>query len=177
MDLWDLKYHFELAVGVAFPGARLRPAADGTGWEAATAAGDVVGWGGTIDVAVPKWAAPLHGFEVRLVVAAAPVVAYRPLPVTPPVMVDVALVLPAGVSVAAVEVVLRREAGPLLEQLQVLSDYRGAGVPSGSRSVAWHCEFRDPVRTLRDKDVEQIVAQALRALEGELDVRRRERAS
>jgi phenylalanyl-tRNA synthetase beta chain len=136
-----------------------------------------VGWGGTIDVDVPKWAAPVYGFEVRLVVGPAPLVAYRSLPVTPPVMVDVALVLPAGVSVAAVEVVLRREAGPLLERLAVLSDYRGAGVPSGSRSVAWHCEFRDPARTLRDKDVEQIVAKALRALEGELDVRRRQRES
>ena len=177
MDIWDLKYHFELAVGMASPGALLRPAPDGAGWEAATTAGDVVGWGGAIDVDVPKWAAPVYGFEVRLAVGAAPHVAYRPLPATPPVMVDLALVLPAGVSVAAVEAVLRREAGPLLVRLEVLSDYRGAGVPAGSRSVAWHCEFRDPVRTLRDKDVEQIVAKALGALEGELDVRRRERAS
>jgi len=64
-----------------------------------------------------------------------------------------------------------------LERLDVLSDYRGPGVPPGSRSVAWHCEFRDPARTLRESDVEGSVARALRALEGELDVRRRERES
>ncbi len=177
MDLWDLKHHFELAAGVASPAARLQAAADGVGWEATTGEGRVVGWGGPLDVDVPKWAAPVYGFEIRLVVGAAALVTFRPLPVTPPVTIDVAFVLPADVSVAAVEAVLRREAGPLLERLDVLSDYRGPGVPPGSRSVAWHCEFRDPARTLRESDVEGPVAKALRALEGELGVRRRERES
>src|SRR5260370_29065533 len=152
---------------MASPGTLLRPAPDGAGWEAGTTAGDVVGWGGAIDVDVPKWAAPVYGFEVRLAVGAAPHVTYRPLPARPPVMVDVALVLPAGVSVAAVEAVLRREAGPLLVRLEVLSDYRGAGVPAGGRSGAGHRGFRDPVRTLRDKDVERIVAKGRWGREGE----------
>ena len=174
MDIWDLKHHFELAVGVAAPGSQLRPGADGVGWDAATGAGQVVGWGGAIDVDIPKWAAPVYGFEVRLVVGAAKLVAYRPVPVTPPVTVDLALVLPAGVSAGVVESVLRREAGPLLERLEIFDEYRGAGVPAGARSVAWHCVFRDPARTLRVEDVERPLAKALGALEGELDVRRRE---
>ena len=174
MDIWDLKHHFELAVGVAAPGSQLRPGADGAGWDAAAGAGQVVGWGGAIDVDIPKWAAPVYGFEVRLVVGAAKLVAYRPVPVTPPVTVDLALVLPAGVSAGVVESVLRREAGPLLERLEIFDEYRGAGVPAGARSVAWHCVFRDPARTLRVEDVERPLAKALGALEGELDVRRRE---
>src|SRR2546425_6096 len=131
MDIWDLKHHFELAVGVAAPGSQLRPGADGAGWDAAAGAGQVVGWGGAIDVDIPKWAAPVYGFEVRLVVGAAKLVAYRPVPVTPPVTVDLALVLPAGVSAGVVESVLRREAGPLLERLEIFDEYRGAGVPAG----------------------------------------------
>ena len=174
MDIWDLKHHFELAVGVAAPGSQLRPGADGAGWDAAAGAGQVVGWGGAIDVDIPKWAAPVYGFEVRLVVGAAKLVAYRPVPVTPPVTVDLALVLPAGVSAGVVESVLRREAGPLLERLEIFDEYRGAGVPAGARSVAWHCVFRDPARTLRVEDVDRPLAKALGALEGELDVRRRE---
>src|SRR2546426_6230987 len=174
MDIWDLKHHFELAVGVAAPGSQLRPGADGAGWDAAAGAGQVVGWGGAIDVDIPKWAAPVYGFEVRLVVGAAKLVAYRPVPVTPPVTVDLALVLPASVSAGVVESVLRREAGPLLERLEIFDEYRGAGVPAGARSVAWHCVFRDPARTLRVEDVERPPAKALGALGGELDVRRRE---
>ena len=173
MDIWDLKHHFELAAGVAFPGAQLRPGA-GAGWEAVTSSGQAVGWGGPIDVEIPKWAAPVYGFEVRLVVGAAPPVTYRPLPVTPPVTIDLALVLPAGVTAEAVEAVLRREAGPLLERLEIFDEYRGVTVPAGARSVAWHCFFRDPTRTLRDRDVERPLANAMTALEGELDVRRRE---
>ncbi len=174
MDIWDLKHHFELAVGVAAPGAVVRQAPEGMAWEAVTPAGAVVGWGGSLDVEVPNWAAPVYGLEVRLTVAAGPVVSYRGLPMTPPVTVDLSLVLPDGVSAAAVEAVLRREAGPLLEQLDVFDEYRGAGLPAGTRSVGWKCVFRDPARTLREGEVERHVTKALQALEGELDVRRRQ---
>jgi len=70
--------------------------------------------------------------------------------------------------------VLRRAAGPLLERLEVFDEYRGAGIPAGHRSVAWHCTFRDASRTLREREVDELLARALKALEEELDVRRRE---
>jgi phenylalanyl-tRNA synthetase beta chain len=56
----------------------------------------------------------------------------------------------------------------------VFDEYRGAGLPAGARSVAWHCTFRDPRRTLRETEVDRQLDGVLRALEGELDVRRRE---
>jgi len=55
----------------------------------------------------------------------------------------------AGRHSAQVSDVLRRTAGPLLERLEVFDEYRGPGIPAGHRSVAWHCSFRDPERTLR----------------------------
>ncbi len=174
MDIWDLKHHFELAVGLASPAARLQVAARGAGWEAAGPGGEVVGWAGPLEADAPVWAAPLFGFEVRLEIGAPVPAVYQVLPGTPPVERDLALVLPPGVSAAAVAGALRRVAGPLLERLEVFDEYRGSAIPAGHRSVAWHCTFRDPTRTLREREVDAILAAALRALEGELDVRRRE---
>jgi len=175
MDIWDLKYHFELAVAVAAPSCDVRPATGGAvGWEAVERGGEAVGWAGPLEADAPAWAAPLFGFEVRLTAAQRSLVAYRPLPLQPPVERDLALVLPPGVTAAQVSDILRRTVGPLLERLEVFDEYRGPGIPAGHRSVAWHCTFRDPERTLRERDVDALLARGLAALEGELGVRRRE---
>ncbi len=174
MDIWDLKHHFAAVVAAAAPQATMRVAPDGGGWEAVTTDGAAVGWAGPLEADPPVWAAPVYGFEVRVDPAPPTPVAYRPLPETPPVVRDIALVLGAGVTAAAVEAVMRRAAGPLLERVAVFDEYRGTTVPAGHRSVAWHCTFRDPARTLREQDVDAVLAQVLQALEGELDARRRE---
>jgi phenylalanyl-tRNA synthetase beta chain len=176
MDIWDLKHHFELAVRVAAPSCTVQLARGAAvGWEAVTREGGVV-WGSAapLEADAPAWAAPLYGFEVRLEVAASGPVAYRPLATQPPVELDVALLLPSGVTAAAVAALLRERAGSLLERLEVFDEYRGAGVPPGQRSVAWHCTFRDPSRTLREREVEELLQRALQALEDELGVRRRQ---
>src|SRR2546422_4057903 len=47
MDIWDLKYHFELAVAVASPSCDVRPTTGGAvGWEAVQRGGELVGWAG-----------------------------------------------------------------------------------------------------------------------------------
>ena len=155
-------------------GVVVRPAAAGATWEAVSGDGAVVGWAGSLAADAPVWAAGLFGFEVVVDPAPRPIVAYSVLPQTPAVERDLALVLPGGVQSAAVEAVVRRAAGPLLERLEVFDEYRGAGLPAGARSVAWHCSFRDPARTLREADVDPLLTAVLRALEDELDVRRRE---
>ncbi len=176
MDIWDLKYHFELAVSVAAPSCDVRPATGGVaGWEAVQRGGDeVVGWSGPLEADAPAWAAPLYGFEVRLFVVERLPVTYRPLPVQPPVERDLALVLPPDVTAERVGDVLRRAMGPLLERLQVFDEYRGPGIPPGHRSVAWHCTFRDPSRTLREPEVDALLERALTMVEDGLGVRRRE---
>ena len=175
MDIWDLKHHFELAVRAAAPSCNVQPATGGgVGWVAVQQGGEVVGWSGPLEADAPLWAAALFGFEVRIDLTLPGAVHYRPLPTQPPVERDIALVLPAGVHAAAVAAVLARAAGPLLERLEVFDEYRGPGVPAGYRSVAWHCTFRDPARTLREREVDELLAGALQALEDELGVRRRE---
>src|SRR5882672_6491431 len=125
MDIWDLKRHFELAVGLGGPGkvAVIRPAADGAGWQAVDGEGVVVGWAGPVEADAPKWAGPLHGLEVRVTVAPAPLVRYQPIPTQPAVSRDASLVVPQGVTAAAMEAVLRKTGGALLTRLDVLDEY------------------------------------------------------
>jgi len=86
---------------------------------------------------------------------------------------DLALLLPPGLAAADVERVIRGSAGELLESLLLFDEFRGAGIPEGYRSVAWRLTFRDPVRTLRDKEVEGRRNKILQTLERELGIRPR----
>jgi len=181
MDIWDLKRHFELAVGLAAPSCEVQPATGGAGWVAVQrGGGEVCGRAGPLDADAPKWAAPLYGLEVRITVGPPPVARYEPLPTQPAVERDISLVVPGGVTAAAIEAVLRKAGGALLTRLDVLDEYRGAGLPpgegegGGTRGVTWRCTFRDPARTLTEKEVDASLAKMLGTLEGELDVRRRE---
>lgn len=173
MDIWDLKRHFELAVATAFPGASVGPGKDGVIWSATAADGRPVGHAKSLQGDAPKWAGALLGFEVEVAVGTLPSAIYVPLPTQPAAVQDLSLVLPDGVLAANVERRLRQECGPMLERLTVLDEYRGASLPAGTRGVTWRCVFRDPARTLRDRDVDEIIRRALTALEGELGVRRR----
>jgi phenylalanyl-tRNA synthetase beta chain len=77
------------------------------------------------------------------------------------------------VTAAQIEAVVRREAGELLETLTLFDEFTGQGIPEGSRSLAWALTFRDPERTLKDKEVQGRTEKIVKALEGELGVRQR----
>src|SRR5256885_4425333 len=139
MDIGDLKSHFELAVAAAAPGCNVEPATGGAvGWVAVQQGGEVAGQASPLEADAPVWAAPLFGFEVRLDAGERDLVAYRPLPLQPPVERDLALVLPPGITAAQVSDVLRRTVGPLLERLGGVDGYRGPGIPAGHPRGARH---------------------------------------
>jgi phenylalanyl-tRNA synthetase beta chain len=100
-------------------------------------------------------------------------VRFRPLPTTPAAELDLALLVPDAVNAAAVERVLRAAGGDLLESVTLFDEFRGGDVPAGQRSLAWRVVFRDPTRTLRDKEVEGRRRKLLDALDRELGVRPR----
>ena len=180
MDIWDLKHHFELAVGVAAPSSDVQPAANGSGWLAVKqGGGEPVGQAMPLEADAPRWAGPLFGLEVRIAIESLPVVRYRSLPTQPPVVRDISLVVPAGggVTAEAIESVLRREGGRLLERLDVLDEYRGKGLPDGTRGVTWRCTFRDPAKTLTEREIDALLSRMLTALEEQFDVRRRQATS
>ncbi|MEU1973615.1 phenylalanine--tRNA ligase subunit beta [Microbacterium sp. NPDC019599] len=61
---------------------------------------------------------------------------------------DVSLVLSADVPAAAVRAALVEGSGELLESARLVDDYRGQGVPEGSKSLTFALRFRAPDRTL-----------------------------
>ena len=174
MDIWDLKRHFELAVGAAAPSCDVQPAANGSGWVATQDGSPPVGEAGPLDADAPRWASPLFGLEVRIAVGPPPVVRYQALPTQPPVMRDISLVVPGSVTAAAIEALLAREGGTLLERLDVLDEYRGEGLPVGTRGVTWRCTFRASDRNLTDLETTALLAKMLRATEEQLGVQRRQ---
>jgi phenylalanyl-tRNA synthetase beta chain len=97
----------------------------------------------------------------------------RPIPTTPPAEFDLALVVPDDLPAAKVEAVITRIGGELLERLELFDLYAGSGLPPGHRSLAWRLTFRDPSRTLRDKEIEGRRQRIIRALDHELGVKPR----
>jgi phenylalanyl-tRNA synthetase beta chain len=70
----------------------------------------------------------------------------------PPVLLDLALVVPDDVPAADVEAALRAGAGALLEDLRLFDVYTGAQVPEGHRSLAYALTLRAPDRTLTSEE-------------------------
>jgi phenylalanyl-tRNA synthetase beta chain len=171
LDLWDAKGMFEEVVRLmGVPGWGTGP--DGDRWVVHDGDGAVRGWVGALEADAPRWAGRLFGLEVELVVADGPARRFLAVPTQPPADRDLALVLPPGVTAAAVEAVLGRVGGAQLESARVFDEYRGEGM--AGRSVAWRLVFRDPERTLRDDDVDAAVDRILATLRNELGVERRQ---
>ncbi|HYN81008.1 MAG TPA: phenylalanine--tRNA ligase subunit beta [Gemmatimonadaceae bacterium] len=103
----------------------------------------------------------------------APARFYTPIPAMPAMDVDIALIVPDRIDAGQVERVIREAAGELLERLALFDEFRGAGVPEGSRSLAWRLTFRHPERTLREREIQGRTERIVKALEGELGVRQR----
>jgi phenylalanyl-tRNA synthetase beta chain len=171
-DLWDLKGQFEAAVALAIPEGAVQ--VEGSGWIARDAEGRIVGRAGPVAADAPPWAAPLFGFELVLDSAPRRPARFEALPSTPFSERVLALLLGEGVSVRQVKEVLGRVGGELLESVVIESDYRGAELEAGTRSVAFRLTFRAADRTLRDSDVDAIEARMLATLSTELGIRRRD---
>jgi phenylalanyl-tRNA synthetase beta chain len=167
-DAWDLKGLFERSVSLANPGASVQLGSDG--WSARLPDGREVGRAGPLPADAPPWAAPLFGLEVEIDPAVRPIARYARLPSVPAATRDLALLVPAGVAVAAIEGLVRETAGGLLEAVRVIDEYRGKELPPGRRGVALRLVLRGRDRTLRDKEVDETVQRVLTTLEKALDV-------
>jgi phenylalanyl-tRNA synthetase beta chain len=169
-DEWDVK---DLALRAAdLCGFRAKLRADGHGWVLEDEHGGRRGWAGGLSVDAPAWSGAALAFECDIVSATGEAVAYRPVPSTPPVERDLALVLPASVTARDVEELVERAAGPHLESANVFDEYRAADL--SGRSVAWRLVFRAPDRTLKDREVDKAVARVLKQLKEHLGVERRQ---
>ena len=111
-------------------------------------------------IKLDRLAYDLFVFEIDL--AAVELLFERPITYTPvnklPASVrDLAIVLKLETSYASVEKSILSAAGPQLESLQLVDDYRGPPVPKGERSLALRLTFRDAERTLTSDEVSAMI--------------------
>lgn len=79
---------------------------------------------------------------------------------------DLAVIAPLSVTYAEIRALCSAAAGERLESLEPFDVYRGGQVPAGNRSVALRLRFRDAVRSLTDAEVDEAMANVIRAVRG-----------
>ncbi|MEN9214503.1 MAG: phenylalanine--tRNA ligase subunit beta [Gloeomargarita sp. DG_1_5_bins_55] len=89
---------------------------------------------------------------------------FQPYTTYPPSDRDLALFADTTLPVADLLRVMYQAGGDLLQQVFVFDEYRGEGVPTGQRSLAFRLIYRAPDRTLTDQEVEAVQAQVRQAL-------------
>lgn len=168
VDWWELKDLFLRAVSLANPGASVQ--VEEGSLVARNVEGREVGRASRLEADRPPWARPLFGFEVEVTDSPRARPPFVPPPAHPASIRDLALVVPWTVPAARVLAGMAKAGGGLLESVDVIDEYRGPGLPEGSRSLAFHLVFRAPDRTLRDRDVDGAMNRIRAALESELGV-------
>jgi phenylalanyl-tRNA synthetase beta chain len=98
----------------------------------------------------------------------------QPLPVTPPVLQDIALIVKEETAAAQVERVIQRAGGDLLKGIRLFDVYEGAPIPEGYKSLAYSLTYQTDDRTLTDKEVAKVHEKIVKAVERELEARLRD---
>ncbi|MGR2754040.1 phenylalanine--tRNA ligase subunit beta [Agromyces arachidis] len=117
-------------------------------------AGRVVGYAGELhprlaaEADLPRVVAVAEVDLDAVIALTDPAVEARPIGTLPAATQDLSLVVGADVPAARVAEAVREGAGELLEHLQLVDDYRGQGVPEGSKSLTFALRFRAADRTL-----------------------------
>jgi phenylalanyl-tRNA synthetase beta chain len=114
----------------------------------------VVGFAGELlpsiaaDLDLPRVVALAEVDLDALIELGATEIAALPIGTLPAATQDLSLVVPVGIPAGAVLDAVVEGAGELLEHARLVDDYRGTGVPEGSKSITLALRFRAADRTL-----------------------------
>ena len=89
----------------------------------------------------------------------------QPLPDNPAVTRDLNLVLDESVTWATLEATVRGDAGPHLEQVRFVDQYRGKHIPTGKKSYVFSMSLRAADRTLTSEEIDAVQSRVLKACE------------
>jgi phenylalanyl-tRNA synthetase beta chain len=92
----------------------------------------------------------------------------------PALVQDLAIVLDEGVPGADVEAWIRRVGGKLVREVTLFDLYRGAPIPEGQKSMAYHIVYQAADRTLTDEEVARQHQRIVGALAHQLKARLRQ---
>ena len=105
-------------------------------------------------------------FEISLhALAAARVPRTKPMSRFPQVRRDLSLLVDESVSYQAIIDVIRKQAPAILQDVRIFDVYQGEKVAEGKKSMALGLILQEFSRTLEDKEVEQVVAGIVAALD------------
>ncbi len=175
VDFHDLKGDLESLAAASGAVLEFRPSQRPFGHPARSAEihrdGVAIGWIGQIHPRLAKAMdieVDVYAFELDLEPLSA-----RALPRAgelsrfPAVRRDLAFLVPEQVAWSDLAATIRQAAGPLLRELNLFDRYVGQGVEPGFKSLAMGLILQDKSRTLTDRDVEAVVAEAVTAIERE----------
>lgn len=86
----------------------------------------------------------------------------------PPVLEDLAMIVPEEISSTDVETVIRKAGGELLSDVVLFDVFKGVQIGSGKKSLAYNLTFQSFDKTLTDKDVEKSRERIIKALEEQI---------
>ncbi len=101
------------------------------------------------------------------------VVTIDKLPVTPPVLQDIALVVKEDTPAEAVAAVIVQAGGDLLKQVRLFDVYQGESIPPGHKSLAYSLTYQTDERTLTDQEVAQVHKRIVKAVERQVGAKLR----
>lgn len=185
MDFYDMKGVIEgLLDGLHISGARYERGQH-TSWHPGRSATLYIGetaigtFGQLHPIVAERWklaSAPLLVAELDLEALVAHMDGrhrVRPLPITPSVLEDIALVVAEATPAADVEAVIRKAGGDLLKEVRLFDVYRGPSIPSGTKSLAYALAYQTDERTLTDSDVAKVRKKIIALAERELGAKLR----
>ncbi len=105
-------------------------------------------------------------FRIRfeeLVALASTVHGYTPLPKYPPVLRDLAFIVPKAVTYADITATLRKQ--PLVTLVELFDLYEGEKIGADKKSLAFHVAYQSPERTLTIAEIDVVQAAMIKELE------------
>jgi len=89
----------------------------------------------------------------------------RDIPNTPPVLEDIALVVPEATDAAMIEQVIWEAGGDLLREVTLFDVYRGDSIEVGHKSLAYNLVYQAIDRTLTDKEATKLRNKIIKSVE------------
>lgn len=99
---------------------------------------------------------------------------YRRIPDQPAVTRDLSLVVPDHIAWAEIAGIANDSAGPWLESVEYLDEFKGGNLSPDERSVHFGMIFRNPTRTLSGEEADQAVAEVIRTASERIGARLRQ---
>jgi len=98
----------------------------------------------------------------------------QPVPTFPPLLEDLAFIIPEDVTAQQVNDIIQQTGGKLLSNLTLFDVYRGEKIGVGKKSLAYNLTYQAEERTLTDDEVAKVRKRIIQRLEKELDAKLRE---